>query len=228
MVPPGAQQLVARRDLHEDGDVPARGDRHPDHRNGHAEDLEPLLVETQPVVLAARLPPFELHDELDALRAACRGDAEEIADVDDAQPADFHVVPRQLRAAPEQHRVGPPADLDRIVRDEPMAADDEVERALALADAALPHHQDAEAEDVEEHAMDHAPHRQVGLEAHSHPRDRDRRRQRRLEHGDAGPVRLVDQLGRRREGIGDDHAGDAAVEHAANRGAADVGSSACR
>ena len=72
-----------------------------------------------------------------------------------AEAAHFHVVPRQLRAAADDDRRRAAPDLDGVVGDQPMSADDEVERALALADAALPHHEHAKAEDVEQHAVDH-------------------------------------------------------------------------
>ena len=64
----GSQQLITCRDFDQDRDAAARGDRHPDQRNSQAEDLEELVVQPEPLVLARRIPPLELHDELHALR----------------------------------------------------------------------------------------------------------------------------------------------------------------
>ena len=118
-----------------------------------AEDLVELVVEPEPLVLARRIPALELHDQLDALRRPRRRDAEQVLDVDDAEPAQLHVVPRQLRAGADQDRLGAAPDFDRVVGDQPVAADDQVERALALADAALADDQHAEAEDVHQHGV---------------------------------------------------------------------------
>ena len=65
---------------------------------------------------------------------------------------------------PIDERFRPPPDLDDVVGDQPMAADDQVERALALADAALAGDQHAEAEHVEQHAVHDAALRERVLE----------------------------------------------------------------
>ena len=113
-----------------------------------AEDLVELVVEAEPLVLARRIPAFELHDQLDALRRARRGDAEQILDVDHAEAAQLHVMARELGTGADEDRLGAAADFDRVVGDQTMAADDQVERALALADAALADDEHAQAEDV--------------------------------------------------------------------------------
>ena len=202
-----AQQLVPRRDLDQDRDVAPGRHRHPDHRDAHAEQLVVALVEAEPIVLAAVLPALELHDELDALRRARRRDAEQVLHVDQAEPADLHVMPRQLRAAAEHERLRPAPQLHGVVGDEPVAADDEIERALALADAALPDDQHAEAEDVHQHAVDDAAGRQVGVEdaptaATSLPASPARVRS----SGTCGAVGFDRQLRRRREPVGDEQA----------------------
>ena len=150
----GAQQLVARRHLDQDGDVAARGHRHADHRDPDAQHVVARIVEAEAIVLAARLPALELHDQLDPLRRPGRRDAEEILDVDQAEAADLHVMAGQLGTGAEHERLGAAAQLHRVVGDEPVAADDEVERALALADAALADDEHAQAEDVHQHAVD--------------------------------------------------------------------------
>ena len=73
-------------------------------------------------------------------------------------------MPGQLRAAAEHERLRPAAQLNRVVGDQAMAADDEVERALALADAALADDQHAEPEDVHQDAVNDAARGQIGVE----------------------------------------------------------------
>ena len=146
------------------------------------------VVEPEPIVFALRIPAFELHDELDALRRPRRRDAEQIAEVDEAEPAHFHVMPRQLRAAADDDRRRAAADLDGVVGDEPMAAHDQVERALALADAALPDHQHAEAENVEQHAVDHFADGEAILEQRRQLADRRGRADPRRQQRHAGAV----------------------------------------
>ena len=69
----------------------------------------------------SRLPALELNDQLDALRRARRRDAEQILDVDDAEPAHFHVMARQLGARANQDRLGAAPHLDGVVGNEPVA-----------------------------------------------------------------------------------------------------------
>ncbi len=62
-----AEQLVAGRDLDEDRDIPSRRDRHPDQRHAQPEDLVVVVVESQALVFAGRVPPLEMHNQLDPL-----------------------------------------------------------------------------------------------------------------------------------------------------------------
>ena len=118
---------------------------------------------------------------------------------------------------PMHERLRPAAQLHGVVGDEPVAADDEVERAFALADAALPDHEHAEAEDVHQHAVDDAACRQVGVE------DADSRV---IASGVDAVVRSsgtdaalggVDDFRRRREAAGDEHARQVVAEDAVQR-----------
>ena len=61
-------------------------------------------------------------------------------------------------------RFAPAPDFHRVVGDEPVPADDEVEPALALPDAALPDDEHAEPEHVHQHAMNHLPLGQLVVE----------------------------------------------------------------
>jgi hypothetical protein len=51
------------------------------------------------------------------------------------------------------HAIALARQLDRVVRHEPMAARDQLERALALAGTARPCEQNAHTADVDQHAV---------------------------------------------------------------------------
>src|SRR5439155_2438607 len=97
-----AEQLVARGDLHQDGDAATRRDGHADQRNAKAEDFIRGGVEAETLVFTRLIPAFELDDELDPLRRPGRGDAEELLDIDDTQPAQLHMMARQFGARADQ------------------------------------------------------------------------------------------------------------------------------
>ena len=177
-----------------------------DQRNAEAEDLVERVVEAEPLVLARRHPPFQLDDELDALRRSGRRDAEQLLHVDHAEAAQLHVVPRQLGARADEDRLLAAAHFHRVVGDEAVAAMNQIERALALADAALSGDEDAEAEDVHQHRVDHRPLGERVLEQRRQLGNRHRRDDRRLEQRQPRALRLAEQLGRRREAAGDHHA----------------------
>src|SRR5207244_10252522 len=123
--------------FHEDRDASSGRDGHADEGDPQSEDLVELDVEAQALVLARGVPAFELDYQLDALGGSRRRDPEEIHDVDDADAAQLHVVPRQLWAGADQDRFRPAANLDGIVGHQSMATHNQVERAFALADSAL-------------------------------------------------------------------------------------------
>ena len=77
--------------------------------------------------------------------------------LDRVAPLSVHRMPGELGAGADQDRFGAAPDFDRVVGDQPVAADDQVERALALADAALADQQHAEPEHVEQHAVHDRP-----------------------------------------------------------------------
>ena len=75
----------------------------------------------------------------------------------DAEPADLHVVRDAARAARPRSTVGEMRRTsDDVVGDQPVSARDQVERRLALADAALPEDQDAETVHLDEVAVQRA------------------------------------------------------------------------
>ena len=64
MMAAGAQELVARGDFDEDGDIASWSQRHADERDAQSQNLEEDVVQAEALVGAGRVPPFELHDEL--------------------------------------------------------------------------------------------------------------------------------------------------------------------
>jgi hypothetical protein len=87
------------------------------------------------------------------------------------EAANFHVVTRQLRACAQQDGFGALPDFHRVVGHQPMAANDEVQRAFALADAALSHYEHAEPENVEQHAVNQLAHHEAVFEDRRELRD---------------------------------------------------------
>src|SRR5687767_4118511 len=169
----GAQQLIPRRDLHEDREISPWRNWHANQRKGQVEDVKMLFVQPEPVVIAARLPTLELHHEFDALRCARRGDAEQILNVDDPESTNLHVMARQLGTGANQNRFGALPYFDGVVGDQPMSAHDQVQRAFALADAALSDNEDAEAENVQKNAVQQLSDNEAFFENRRHFRDRD-------------------------------------------------------
>src|SRR5471030_235127 len=212
-----AQQLVARRDLDEDRDVAPRRHGHAEQRHLQPQNLEELVVEAEALVFARRRPAFELDDELDALRGSRRRNAEQILDVDHAEAAQLHVVARQLGARADEDRLLPAPDFDRVVRHQPVAADDQIERALALADAALAGNQHAEPQDVHQYRVNHRPFGERVLENRRKFGDGRRRGDRGLEERQPRALRLDEQLRGRRESAGDEDAREVEREREAQR-----------
>ena len=159
-----AQQLIARGDLDENRQIAAGRNRHLDQRHLQPDQVVGGVVEPEAVVFAALIPALELHDELDPFRRSRRGHAKQIADVDQPEPAYFHVVARNLRARADDDRFGAAPHLHGVVGDEAMTADHEVERAFALADTALADDQHAETENVNEDAVNDFAVRETILE----------------------------------------------------------------
>jgi hypothetical protein len=112
----------------------------------------------------------------------------------------------QLRARADDDRFRSAPHFDGIVRDEAMAADDQVERAFALADAALADDQHAEAEDVDQHAVNDFAVREAILEHRGQLADRRRGRHRRPQNWHVGALALRDHFRRDLRAAGDQQA----------------------
>ena len=121
---------------------------------------------------------------------------------------------REFRRRPDDHVVATPPHLDGVVGHEPVAADDEVERTLALPDAALTGDEDAEAEDVQQHAVDQLAGRQPVLEHRDEPVDGHRRGDGRAQDGHARAVTFGHEVRGRLEAARDQHARNVVAQHA--------------
>ncbi len=127
------------------------------------------------------------------------------------------MVARELRAAPDENRRTSAADLHRVISHEPVTAHDEVERALALADAALSGHEHAQPQDVEQHTVPHFPWRKSILEQRGQARDGDRRRRLGAQQWHTRLLGFLDELDRRLEAERQQHARQVAREEARDR-----------
>src|SRR5882762_6631606 len=154
MVPLQLEQVVPGGDLDDGDQVAARAHRHDEQRHLGVQHAVLLLLDTEPVVLDPVVPLDQLHHHLDLLAVPHRRHAEQVLDVDDADPADLHVVLDDLRAAPVDRAALPLLQVHDVVRDQAVAAGDQVEGQLALADAALPQDEDTHADHVDEHSVD--------------------------------------------------------------------------
>src|SRR5436190_303043 len=144
----------------------------------------------------------------DLLHVTRRRDAEEVLDVDDADAAQLHVMAQHVVRISEQDIVGMAFDDHEIVRDQAMAAIDEIERAFALADAAVAEEQHADAVDVEKAGVHRDARRHRLFEEVRRARDRRRRHRRRREQRHAALLAFDAELVERSDAFRDDEAGD--------------------
>src|SRR5712692_9511660 len=122
VVPLQREQVVAGGDLDDGGQVAAGAHRHDEQRHLGVEHAVLLLLDAQAVVLDAIVPLDQLHHHLDLLAVAYRRHAEQVLDVDDADPADLHVVLVVFQAAPVHRAALLLLQVDDVVRDQAVAA----------------------------------------------------------------------------------------------------------
>jgi hypothetical protein len=78
-----------------------------------------------------------------------------------SQPANFHVVPGHVLPFPQKGLRSSLFQIDDVVRDKPVPAEDEIQRAFALPDPALSQEGDPHAHDVQQDPVDRG-----GLDEH--------------------------------------------------------------
>jgi len=98
---------------------------------------------------------------------------------------------------------GDAIELDDVVGDEAVAARDELERQLALADRRCPGDQHAELQHVQEHAVQRRRLGEHAREVVAEDVDQVRRRLRRGKQRDVRGVAALDEVGRRRLAVRD-------------------------
>ena len=74
-------------------------------------------------------------------------------DVDHADASKLHIISYELGCAADERMAADAPDLHRVVGNQAVAALDELQGRLALADAAVAHEQDALAVDLHQHAV---------------------------------------------------------------------------
>ena len=171
----------------------ATGNRHLADRDG--QHVLVRRVDLQPVEFGERLVAvvLEMDEQLQELARAHRGLAEDRADVEDADAAHFEEI-AQHRGAAALDGVGRDAEqLDDVVGDEAVAARDELERQLALADRRRAGDQHAHLQHVEEHAVQRRRFGEHARQVEPEHVDDVRRRLRRREERDVVRVALVER-----------------------------------
>ena len=117
------------------------------------------------------------------------------------------MVAREFRARADEHGLRAAANLHRVVGHQPMAPHNQIERALAFADAALADDEHAEPEDVHQHRVQHRSLGQRVLENRRQLCDGGRRDDRRFHQRQLRALSFDGELGGRRETAGDEDAG---------------------
>ena len=131
------EDLVAHRGLDQHRQVAPRRHRDAHLAHGDAENLLAQFGKRQPlgrVALAGR-GAREMRDQAQLHLPAHRGLAEDGADIEQAQAAHFDKVHEHRRAASLERAGRNARDLHDVVGDQAVAAADELQPELALADA---------------------------------------------------------------------------------------------
>jgi hypothetical protein len=140
--------LVHRGDFDQSRHVAPRS-----HGNRHVRHLKPknfvkCTIKANPIDRLHFLPILERGDQIEALLDPDTANAENRRHVNDANPANFHVIARQFRR--RRHELAPlqRSDPRHVVGYEAIAALDQPKDAFALANAARAANQNADAEDI--------------------------------------------------------------------------------
>ena len=105
------------------------------------------------VVALQRLAAHQVHDELEPHLAAHRSFAKDGADVEQANAAHFEQVLQQIGAAALDRGLVDAVQIHRVVGHQAVAARDQLQPQLALAQARFAGNQHAQAQNVHEHAV---------------------------------------------------------------------------
>ena len=202
-------EVYAHGRLDQRGEVPAGADRQHEVRDGDAEYLDRCALrgrDGQP-----RSPPPSARAVM--ARPMCFGPL--MAETPNRsrmlrmpRPRISMCSRRRSGALPTSCPRTAAAHFHQVVGDEPVAAHDQVERALALADARLALDEHAETVEVEQHAVALLARGERLLKILGDGGDGGGADERRLDEREAGRLARLDQLGGRRQPLGDEDAGD--------------------
>jgi hypothetical protein len=134
--------------------VPARRDGHFDDRHGHAQDLQGRLVKAKAIIFTVRLPSFESNHKIERMSLFSRRDAEQLSDVDYAEPPQFHMVLQQGSARANETIDAGACNLDAVVGNHTVAPQNKFKRALALADSRRSQDEHPQSENLHENTVD--------------------------------------------------------------------------
>ncbi len=106
-------------------------------------------------------------------------------------------MPGHFRAVANQHRLAADFDLHGVVGHQPVAATDQIQRTLTLADAAFARDQHAQAQDIEENAVQYFARRHPVFEQRGESCDCGGRGRAGAQDGNAGALGFRQQFGGR-------------------------------
>ena len=152
------------RRLADDRKIPARADRDLVTHDAVAEVLDKVLLEAQAVEFLVLAPLLQLDDQIDILAVADTGDAKQSLYVNNADTPQFDQMLRDLGRGADQRVLAHLADLDHVVGHQPVASLDQFQGHLGFTDSALARDQDADAVDVDQHAVDRDAGRQPNIQ----------------------------------------------------------------
>ena len=148
------QDGVAHCSLHQHRNVAPCHHLNDHLQHGHAQHvLGERLVGQALVVALQRFLAHQMHDELQAHLAAHRCLTKDGADVEQANAAHFQQVLQQLGALAFDGGLVDAVQIHRIVCHQAVAARDQLQAQLALAQAGFARDHHAQAQNVHEHAV---------------------------------------------------------------------------
>src|SRR5687767_1878665 len=149
-----AKQVHHRDHLGDHRDVLSGIERHDDLWHHDPEDVGLVMSEPAAVRILGRFPVLELHDHLDTLLLPYGTHPEQGGNIDQADPADLHVVARHLVSLADEDIGAPSGNLHDVVGDQAMTPLHEIEHALALSNPGTPDEQQADAVHVRQRAVE--------------------------------------------------------------------------
>ena len=159
-----ALTVVHGGNLQDHGQVTAGGDGDGVGGDLHAQDVHILGLRADAVVGLPGIPVDDVHHQVDLIFQLDGAHAEELGHIQETDATKLHIVLEHGQGPANQAGAGDLLDLHAVVGDEAVAAFEELDGGLALADAAFAHDEHALAVDLHEDAVAADPGRQLGIE----------------------------------------------------------------